>query len=282
MRLAQDGVAVLRSLPDQLRTVLAESDDEPASTSACSPPGLPGLRPTTSATEYRRLMRDDLVKEKLANLDLVRTWPEGSAPCAAGRSSSPTRKHRLARRPQRHPPRPRRPPRHHRGLRRRRRRRRPPRPRSPPAELPRLAGGATAGRPADLTPPNTGVLEQSVTPSSARPADQLVHERRGARLEGGADPPAPRRQRDRRRDRPVSSRAWWRLSSGLGATSVDDLPSVPDPDDAAEPCMALSLGGHGSPPAGRRMLDPFQAQLAVASKSWLTTSASTPPSSRSR
>jgi hypothetical protein len=72
VRLAQDEVAVLRGLPDQLRTVLGEGDDEPVN-QRLFPPAYLDVADVERDAEYRRLMRDDLVKEKLANLDLVTT-----------------------------------------------------------------------------------------------------------------------------------------------------------------------------------------------------------------
>jgi Domain of unknown function (DUF2017) len=72
VRLAQDEVAVLRGLPDQLRTVLAEGDEEPVN-QRLFPPAYLDVADVERDAEYRRLMRDDLVKEKLANLDLVTT-----------------------------------------------------------------------------------------------------------------------------------------------------------------------------------------------------------------
>jgi Domain of unknown function (DUF2017) len=72
VRLAQDEVAILRSLPDQLRTLLAEGDDEPVN-QRLFPPAYLDVEDIERDTEYRRLMRDDLVKEKLANLDLITT-----------------------------------------------------------------------------------------------------------------------------------------------------------------------------------------------------------------
>jgi Domain of unknown function (DUF2017) len=72
VRLAQDEVAVLRGLPDQLRTVLAEGDDEPVN-QRLFPPAYLEVADVERDAEYRRLMHDDLVKEKLANLDLVTT-----------------------------------------------------------------------------------------------------------------------------------------------------------------------------------------------------------------
>jgi hypothetical protein len=70
VRLAQDEVAVLRGLPDQLRTVLGEGEDEPVNR-RLFPPAYLDVADVERDAEYRRLMHDDLVKEKLANLDLV-------------------------------------------------------------------------------------------------------------------------------------------------------------------------------------------------------------------
>jgi hypothetical protein len=79
VRLAQDEVAVLRGLPEQLRTVLAEGDDEPVN-QRLFPPAYLDVADVERDAEYRRLMHDDLVKEKLANLDLVTaTLARGSA-----------------------------------------------------------------------------------------------------------------------------------------------------------------------------------------------------------
>jgi Domain of unknown function (DUF2017) len=70
VRLAQDEVAVLRGLPDQLRTVLGEGEGEPVNR-RLFPPAYLDVADVERDAEYRRLMHDDLVKEKLANLDLV-------------------------------------------------------------------------------------------------------------------------------------------------------------------------------------------------------------------
>jgi uncharacterized protein DUF2017 len=79
VRLAQDEVAVLRGLPDQLRTVLAEGGDEPVN-QRLFPPAYLDVADIEHDAEYHRLMHDDLVKEKLANLDLVTdTLARGSA-----------------------------------------------------------------------------------------------------------------------------------------------------------------------------------------------------------
>jgi hypothetical protein len=70
VRLGQDEVAVLRGLPDQLRTVLGEDADEPVNR-RLFPPAYLDVADVERDTEYHRLMHDDLVEEKLANLDLV-------------------------------------------------------------------------------------------------------------------------------------------------------------------------------------------------------------------
>ena len=70
VRLAQDEVAILRGLPDQLRTVLAEGGDEPVN-QRLFPPAYLDVADIEHDTEYHRLMHDDLVKEKLTNLALV-------------------------------------------------------------------------------------------------------------------------------------------------------------------------------------------------------------------
>ena len=79
VRLAHDEVAVLRGLPDQLRTVLDQSQDEPVN-QRLFPPAYLDVADVERDSEYQRLMHDDLVKEKLANLDLVTdTLARGSA-----------------------------------------------------------------------------------------------------------------------------------------------------------------------------------------------------------
>jgi hypothetical protein len=79
VRLTQDEVAILRGLPDQLRSVLAEGGDEPVN-QRLFPPAYLDVVDIEHDTEYHRLMHDDLVKEKLANLDLVTdTLARGSA-----------------------------------------------------------------------------------------------------------------------------------------------------------------------------------------------------------
>jgi hypothetical protein len=70
VRLGNDEVAILRGLPDQLRTVLGEGEGEPVNR-RLFPPAYLDVADIEHDTEYHRLMHDDLVKEKLANLDLV-------------------------------------------------------------------------------------------------------------------------------------------------------------------------------------------------------------------
>ena len=70
VRLAQNEVTVLRGLPDQLRTVLAEGKDEPVNQHLFTPAYL-DVADIEHDTEFHRLMHDDLVSENLANLDLV-------------------------------------------------------------------------------------------------------------------------------------------------------------------------------------------------------------------
>ena len=70
VRLAQDEVTILRGLPDQLRSVLAEGGDEPVN-QRLFPPAYLDVADIEHDAEFHRLMHDDLVTEKLANLDLV-------------------------------------------------------------------------------------------------------------------------------------------------------------------------------------------------------------------
>jgi hypothetical protein len=70
VRLANDEVAVLRGLPDQLRTVLGEGEDEPVNR-RLFPPAYLDVADIEHDAEFQRLMHDDLVTEKLTNLDLV-------------------------------------------------------------------------------------------------------------------------------------------------------------------------------------------------------------------
>jgi Domain of unknown function (DUF2017) len=69
-RLAPDEVAVLRGLPDQLRTVLAEGGPDPVN-ERLFPPAYLAPADAEQAAEYQRLVHDELVQAKLANLDVV-------------------------------------------------------------------------------------------------------------------------------------------------------------------------------------------------------------------
>ena len=74
VRLAQDEVAILRGLPDQLRTVLGESEDEPVNR-RLFPPAYLDVADIERDTEYRRLMHDDLVTASLERgSPSVRRW----------------------------------------------------------------------------------------------------------------------------------------------------------------------------------------------------------------
>jgi hypothetical protein len=70
VRLGHDEVAVLRDLPGQLRAVLTEEGDDPVNRRLFPPAYLePG--DAERDAEYRRLMHDELVQAKLANVELV-------------------------------------------------------------------------------------------------------------------------------------------------------------------------------------------------------------------
>jgi hypothetical protein len=70
VRLGQDEVTVLRGLPEQLRAVLAEAADDPVNR-RLFPPAYLEPDDAERDAEYRRLMHDDLVQAKLANLEVV-------------------------------------------------------------------------------------------------------------------------------------------------------------------------------------------------------------------
>ena len=57
VRLAHDEVAVLRGLPDQLRTVLGEGGDEPVN-QRLFPPAYLDVADIENDTEYQRLMHE--------------------------------------------------------------------------------------------------------------------------------------------------------------------------------------------------------------------------------
>ena len=92
VRLGHDEVAVLRGLPDQLRTVLGEGEDEPVN-QRLFPPAYLDVADIEHDAEYHRLMHDDLVSEKLANVALVTdTLARGSTSVRRWNCRSATRK----------------------------------------------------------------------------------------------------------------------------------------------------------------------------------------------
>jgi hypothetical protein len=78
VRLGAEEVAVLRSLPDQLRSVLAQREADPV-LERLFPPAYLELEDVDRDAEYHQLVHDDLLKEKLANLEVVtRTLERGT------------------------------------------------------------------------------------------------------------------------------------------------------------------------------------------------------------
>ena len=70
VRLSAEEVAVLRGLPDQLRSVLGASEPDPV-TERLFPPAYRDPEDGERQQEYRHLVHDDLLAAKVANLDLV-------------------------------------------------------------------------------------------------------------------------------------------------------------------------------------------------------------------
>jgi hypothetical protein len=70
VRLGREEVAVLRGLPEQLRAVLTEDADEPVNR-RLFPPAYLEPEDAERDAEYRRLMHEELVRAKLANLEVV-------------------------------------------------------------------------------------------------------------------------------------------------------------------------------------------------------------------
>jgi hypothetical protein len=68
--LSGEEAALLRSLPEQLRSVLAEGDADPAG-ERLFPPAYDDPADAEAAAEYRRLMQDELLATKLAAIDTV-------------------------------------------------------------------------------------------------------------------------------------------------------------------------------------------------------------------
>jgi Domain of unknown function (DUF2017) len=72
VRLSAEEVAVLRGLPDQLRSVLTQQEEEADPVlERLFPPAYLEPEDAERDNEYRRLVHDDLVKDKLANLEVV-------------------------------------------------------------------------------------------------------------------------------------------------------------------------------------------------------------------
>jgi hypothetical protein len=69
LRLPDDERAVLRSLPAQLRTLLADASDDDPSLNRLFPPAY--FDDEEHNAEFRRLMHDDLVASKLAAAEVV-------------------------------------------------------------------------------------------------------------------------------------------------------------------------------------------------------------------
>lgn len=70
VRLGAEEIAILRGLPDQLRSVLAQREVDPV-LERLFPPAYLEAEDTERDREYHRLVHDDLLNEKLANLDVV-------------------------------------------------------------------------------------------------------------------------------------------------------------------------------------------------------------------
>jgi Domain of unknown function (DUF2017) len=70
LRLNPEEVGVLRGLPEQLRSVLDADEPDPV-TERLFPPAYRDAGDRERQDEYRRLVHDDLVAAKLANLELV-------------------------------------------------------------------------------------------------------------------------------------------------------------------------------------------------------------------
>jgi Domain of unknown function (DUF2017) len=70
VRLSPEEVQVLRGLPDQLRSVLEDTEPDPVA-DRLFPPAYRDPEDAERQAEYRRLMQEELIAEKVANLDLV-------------------------------------------------------------------------------------------------------------------------------------------------------------------------------------------------------------------
>jgi len=69
--LSDEEAGLLRTLPEQLKSVLDEGEADPAN-DRLFPPAYDDLAEAEAAAEYRRLMQDELVATKLAAIDTVR------------------------------------------------------------------------------------------------------------------------------------------------------------------------------------------------------------------
>ena len=80
VRLGAEEVAVLRGLPDQLRSVLTQQEEEADPVlERLFPPAYLEPEDAERDSEYRRLVHDDLVKDKLANLEVITSTLERGA-----------------------------------------------------------------------------------------------------------------------------------------------------------------------------------------------------------
>jgi hypothetical protein len=70
LTLSGEEVGLLRTLPEQLRSVLEEGDADPAG-DRLFPPAYDDLAEAEAAAEYQRLMHEDLLAAKLAAIDTV-------------------------------------------------------------------------------------------------------------------------------------------------------------------------------------------------------------------
>jgi hypothetical protein len=70
VRLGAEEVAVVRGLPDQLRSVLAQREADPV-LERLFPSAYLEPEDAERDSEYRRLVHDDLLERRLANLDVV-------------------------------------------------------------------------------------------------------------------------------------------------------------------------------------------------------------------
>jgi hypothetical protein len=70
LTLSAEELGLLRTLPEQLRSVLEDGDADPAN-DRLFPPAYDDLADAEAAAEYRRLMHEELLATKLAALDTV-------------------------------------------------------------------------------------------------------------------------------------------------------------------------------------------------------------------